>query len=278
MIHEKTFPVCGRMDVTDNDLLLVRTKKDLTWIQVINRLTGDLINKIPSMCDHTGVKVRRYPQNQEYVFESCSTCEELYAHNIKTLESFSVHKGSKIHRMCDGPAGSLLVMNTDRELHRLRWDKAQSKAQLAFVQNIPRPGNRPLRLCYVECHDILICTMKDWEEDQGYEIIAVKLGTETIERWRLFGPVDGLISKPESITCDSDGNGYISDQGNNRILKINSLTGEILGILLLEEKETWSMRWSNREPNLTLWEYNQISDQISLINSLSDIRNRSHQF
>ena len=283
MIHEKTFPVCGRMDVTDNDLLLVRTKEETKcWIQVMNRLTGDLINKIPSMCDHTGVHVRRYPKNQEYVFESCSTCEEIYAHNINTRENSSVHKGSKIHRMCDGPGGSLLVMNTDSELHRLRWDKAQRKAQIAFVQNIPRPGKRPLRLCYVECHDILMCTMKDWEEDQGYEIIAVKLGSETFVwsggclvqltvsslrsntiMWRLYGPVDGHVIKPESITCDSDGNGYISDQGNNRILKVNSLTGEILGILLLEEKEIWSMRWSNREPNLTLWEYNQISDQIS---------------
>ena len=100
--------------------------------------------------------------------------------------------------------------------------------------------------------------MKDLEEDKGYEIVAERLGSESII-WRLFGPVDGHIIKPESITCDSDGNGYISDQGNNRILKINSLTGVILGILLLEKKDIWSMRWSNREPNLTLWEYNQIS-------------------
>ena len=263
MIHEKTFPVCGRMDVTDNDLLLVRTKEETKcWIQVMNRLTGNLVNKIPSMCDHTGVHVRRYPRDQDYAFESCSTCDEIYAHNVNTGGSSSVHKGSKIHRMCDCHAGSLLVMNTDSELHRLRWDKAQHKAQLAFVQNIPRPGKRPLRLCHVECHAILMCTMKDWEEDQGYEIIAVKLRSNTI-MWRLYGPVDGHIIKPESMTCDSDGNGYISDQRNNRILKINSLTGEILGILLLEEKEIWSMRWSNREPNLTLWEYNQISDQIS---------------
>ena len=199
---------------------------------------------------------------QDYVFESCSTCNEIYAHNINTGESLSVHKGSKIYRMRDGPDGSLLVLKQGAVLYRLAWDKTQGGAKLVFVQNIaPIPGKIHLRLCYVECHDILMYTVKDKKEDQDYEIIAVKLGSATIV-WRLFGSVDGLIIKPESMTCDGEGNAYVSDLGNN--LKINSLTGEVLSILLFEERMViYSMRWSNREPNLTLWEYNQISDQIS---------------
>ena len=262
LIREKTFPVSGptSMDVTGNDLLLVRTKEEgKYWIRVINRLTGDLINKIPSMCDHYRVRVKKYPQDQDYAFESCVTCEQVYGHNINTLESLSIHKGSKIIRICDGPGGSLLLVTKDWKLHKLEWDKRQGGAQLVFVHDIPPgPGKIGLRLCYVECHDIFMYTVKDLEEDEDYEIIAVKLGTGNIV-WRLSSPVDGLIIKPESITCDSEGNAYVDDLQNNRILKINSLTSEILSILLFDGKENEkknlnliSIRWSNTEPNLTV--------------------------
>ena len=101
-------------------------------------------------------------------------------------------------------------------------------------------------------------TMKDKEEDQGYEIKTVRLGSESIV-WRLFGSVDGLIIKPESMTSDLEGNAYVDDLRNNRILKINSLTGDVLSILLFDGKENEktdlykiSIRWSNTEPNLTV--------------------------
>ena len=247
------------MDITDKDQLLVRVKEEgKYWIRVMNRLTGDLINEIPSMCDHNRVHVRKYPRYQDYAFENCPICEQIYAHNINTGECFSVQKGSNIFFICDGPGGSLLVKKQGR-LHKLEWNKTQEEAQLVFVQNILIGNGKQLcKLHYVECHDIFMYTVKDVKED--YEIIAVKLGTEKIV-WRLSGQVDGHIIKPLSMTCDTDGNAYVSDQGNSRILKINSLTGEVLSILLFEEEETkiYSMRWSNREPNLTLRTKNQIS-------------------
>ena len=150
-------------------------------------------------------------------------------------------------------------MKKQGRLHKLEWNKTQEETQLVYAQNILIGNGKQLcKLHYVECHDIFIYIVKDVKED--YEIIAVKLGTEKIV-WRLSGQVDGHIIKPLSMTCDSEGNAYVSDQGNNRILKINSLTGEVLSILLFEEEETkiYSMRWSNREPNLTLRTKNQIS-------------------
>ena len=162
--------------------------------------------------------------------------------------------------MCDGPDGSLLVMNRSWKLCKLDWDKTQDGAQLVLVQLIPkRTGKALLKLCYVEYHDILMCNMVDDKETKDYEIITMKLGSETII-WRLFGPVEGHVFKPIAITCDPEGNAYVHDPGNIRILKINSLTGEILSILLLEVKERiLSMRWSYREPNLTVLQENQIS-------------------
>ena len=103
-------------------------------------------------------------------------------------------------------------------------------------------------------------TFKAKLEDHDYEIIAVKLGSETIV-WRLLGSVEGHIIKPVAITCDPEGNAYVSDGGSNKILKINSLTAEVLSILLFEQEETkiHSIRWSNTKPNLTLWQGKVIS-------------------
>ena len=260
MIREKTFSVFGplSMDVTDNELLLVRVKEEAkSWIRVMHRLTGELVNEIPSMCNHI-VRVSKHPKDQDYAYESCLTCEEIYAHNINTRESLSVLKGSESVRMCAGPDGSLLVLKQGSGLHKLEWDKTQDGAQLVFVQDIARPSKKLLRLCYVECHDILMCTMKNFKEDQDYEIIAVKLGSETVV-WRLSGLVDGCVIKPECVTCDPEGNAYVSDVGNNRILQINSLTGVTLSIMVLKDTAIRSMRWSDTEPNLTLRTENRIN-------------------
>ena len=160
LICEKAFPVWGPMDITGNDLLLVRVEEETKyWIRVINRITGDLVNKIPSMCHHHQVRVSKNPRDQDYAFESCSTCQEIYAHNINTGESLSVHKGSRIARMCDGPDGSLLVVDDIDpglvKISKLELDKRQDGAQLVFVQNIHyRSEERLLRFCYAECHDI----------------------------------------------------------------------------------------------------------------------------
>ena len=153
--------------------------------------------------------------------------------------------------MCDGPAGTLLVAETDGRLFKLDINKFG--AQSVFVQNIPTGNGKPLlELHYVECHDICMYMVCDMKEDPDYEIIAAMLGSNIIV-WRLFGPLHSRIMKPESITSDSQGNAYVNDRGNNRILQINSLTGEVLRILLFEEEGMiWSIRWSNEEPNLTL--------------------------
>ena len=76
----------------------------------------------------------------------------------------------------------------------------------------------------------------------------------------------GRVIKPEFISCDSEGNTYVSDQITNRILKIDTFTGEVLSILLLEgeEKRIESMRWSNEDhlSKLTLLQDNQISTYV----------------
>ena len=225
LIHGKTFPVIGSIEVTPKDLMLVRNKEGTKyWIRIFHRLTGDLINEIPSMCNHDFVCLNKHPRHPDSLLESCSACEKVQSLNINTEESVIVHRGSQILRMCAGPDRSLLVVEKGPELYKLDWIEGQSPvAQLIYRKSMPpiRRNRKFLRVCYVECHDILLFTVKGRESDQNYEIIAVKLESEVkqSEIWRLFGHLDGYLIKLESITCDTEGNVYVSDRETNRILK-----------------------------------------------------------
>ena len=118
-----------------------------------------------------------------------------------------------------------------------------------------------IQVCYTEIFDMLVVM------SQKKEIEAVKLENEgTI--WRLSGPfwklpnvADGQIIKLNAhcsmkgaiITSDKRGNIYVADGVNNRILKVNGLTGEVLNILLLKkenEEVIDYLLWSDTEPNL----------------------------
>ena len=243
------------------DILLIRVKEGTKYsIRAIHRLIGAKINDIPSMCDHT-TRVNKHPRDVDLVLESCSTCELIRGYNFDTSENFFVLNGSTFAHMFEGPAGSLFVVDTLGKLFKLDWDEDQlHKAKLTYSTVISAVGKELLNIHYVECHDILLCTMKHWEDDENYEIKAVDLKNVT-KLWKLSGPVAGHTIKPECITCDQEGNAYISDGATNRILKIDSLTGEVLSILLTrdEEAKVLTMHWSNTEPNLTLRTLNRIS-------------------
>ena len=245
------FSIWSSMDVTSSDQLLVRVKIGTKYcIRVIHRLTGNQINEIASKCDHYKVCVNKHPRDEDIVLENCFSCGEIHTYNVHTAKSISVHKGPEIRIMCCGPAGSLLAV--DKKLNgllKLDWPNVQShEPQVICRVNVPANNKGFLGFCYVECQNILICTSRDPVSDADYEISAVKLEDGTI-LWRLFGPVDGIIIKPLCIACDQEGNAYVTDKATNRILKIDSLTGQVLGVLLFEDEakkaKVMSICWSN---------------------------------
>ena len=254
------------MDVTTNDQLLVRVKVGTKYqIQIWNRLIGNLITGIPSICNHEEIILNKHPRHPDYVLESCSMCKEIRGFNIKTGKFILVHKGSEIFSMFGGPEGSLFTVDPDYRLSKLDFNEDPSEeAKLIYRRNVPLRmfQKQYLRFCYLECHDILVFTVNDPVTDEDYEILAAKLKNDK-KVWKLFGPVGGHMIKPESMTCDNEGNVYVTDRSCNRILKINGLTGEVLRILLLDEEEEdekiISIHWSSTEPNLTVLTENQIS-------------------
>ena len=256
----KTFPVWGSMDVTaKNALLWVRVKRGTQyWIQVMDRLNGDVISEFKSMCNHNAY-LNKHLRHPEYVLECCSTCKETHGYDNNTGECFLIYRveeGCKIVTLCDGPAGCLLLLDQRGALLRLSWDQDKQETRLDYILKLHSEKLKIWSLCYVECHDLLLCS---FEEDHDYEIIAVRLETRNIV-WNLFGQVEGHVIQPGSLTYDLDGNVYVSDRASNRILKIDSLNGEILSILLVEDGDgdIRFIDWSNTEPKLTVWRGYQI--------------------
>ena len=144
LILRRKFQFSGTssMDVTVNDLLIVRVKEWSQYsLQVIQRQSGELINAIPSMCNHFCAFVKMYPQHENYLLESCPRCERIRAYNINTAERCTMYKGPEVIIIGNGPGGSVLLVGPQNSLFMLHWHKDQlHKAQVVYRGNIPVIG------------------------------------------------------------------------------------------------------------------------------------------
>ena len=116
-------------------------------------------------------------------------------------------------------------------------------------------------MCYIELFNMLVVKYEG-------EIKALKLESQAATLklsdpiWKLPEEVDGLVIEPDVVTSDKKGNVYIGDGASNRILKIDSLTGDVVTTLQLEEQNKEPIRylfWSDTEPNLTVIHGDRIS-------------------
>ena len=121
-------------------------------------------------------------------------------------------------------------------------------------------------MCYSEFGDTLVFIY------HRRKVEAVKLESESDTSklsapiWKLSGMVYSRVMKPDALTSDKRGNILVGDGANQRIMKINSLTGDIMGILLWQEnnhnQEIRSLFWSDTEPILTVVRGDRFSSYI----------------
>ena len=256
LCQEDTFQISGLLttDISEENQLLARVALDGRFhIRVLNRLTGQVSNTIASECNHTSACLIAHPTDARFVLEGCSKCQVIRSYDVQTGECKVVHTGSRPIRMCHGPTGSILVQchkfpifeSSRTGLSEFKWE--EEHGELHSDKSVYLEC-RPCQMCYAERFDILavVCEKRKVE--------AVRLVNNS-PVWKLPGVVDGHTIKPHAINSDKKGNIYIGDATNNRILKIHSLTGDIVSILLLEEESKDPMRslfWSDTEPNLTV--------------------------
>ena len=268
---EETFQIPGVMaaDVNDEDQILVRTAVDgKSYIIVTNRFDKEASSKIPSLCNHTAVCLVAHPTDAGFVLESCGICEVIRNYNIHTGQCSIAYKGCSLYRISHGPTSSILAFwhglrhfeLPHPRLSMIKWDT--ERHELHIDRSVYLRGGL-VQMCYSELFNMLVAILP-----MG-EIEALRLESQAAiwklsdPIWKLSGDVDGLTMKPDVITSDHDGNIYVGDGPNNRILKISSMTGDVRTIIPLKEENNQEMDglfWTHNGPCLIVIRGDTISN------------------
>ena len=244
-------------DVNKHKQIVARvTENDRYFILVLDRLGGrDVSPTIPSACNHASPCIITHPSDPCFVLEGCLDCRVIRNYNIHTGERCVVHKGLRPIRMCHGPSGSILVedfLSLRMKVLKLTWVKEQE----LLVDETYKKDELIRKWCYAERFDMLVIMS---HEDNGIKAVKLENGNPI---WKLSGVVGGQMFDPDAITSNTEGNVYVSDGANNRILKINGFTGDVVSVFLLEKENKMPIRslfWSDTKPNLTLIHGHKIS-------------------
>ena len=270
LICEGTFEIAGlvKADVNERGHILARTQMYNGYhIKVMNPLSGEVSSGFPSECNHRSIsRLTAHPTEAGFVLECCSRCCVIRNYNIHTGQCSVVYKGFEADRICHGPTGSILAFSCRNifgpkfvRLSILKWDKEHR--ELRTDKSVDLEDNL-FQMCYSELSDMLVGVLK-YSEIKGVnlnsEAVTMKLSAPN---WKLSGAVDGYLITGHAITSDKRGNFFGGDGINNRILKINSFTGEVQSILHLEKlNKPWidGLFLSDTEPNLIVASGDKIS-------------------
>ena len=254
-------PVPGLLaaDVNKQKQILARIEvNDRFFIRVLDIFARTEVSSvISSDCNHRSSCIITHPSYSHFVLEGCDLCGLIRNYNIHTEECSIVYTGWRPGRICHGPTSCILVQDgcffsQSPAVFKLKWEKEERQL---YIDHVCIKDGMIQKLCYVESLNILVTI------SCHKEIKAVKLDSNN-PVWKLSGEVSGHVIKPDALTTDAEGNIYVSDGANNRILTINALTGNVMSILLLAEEGKGPIRslfWSDTEPNLTMIRKDKIS-------------------
>ena len=253
LVCEGTLEITGleTADINDKGQILARTKVDDRFlIRVMNHLSGKVSSEFPSECEHALACLIAHPTDAGFVLESCLKCHTIRNYNIHIVQSSIVYIGDAPDGICHGPIGYFLAHRSHSGISIFKWD--QKCRKLRCNKSMYLEG-RLMQMCCSELCNMLVGVY------EHKEIKAVRLEREadtlklSVPIWKLFRVIDGWVIEPDALTSDKRGNVYIGDGSNNRIIKINSLTGTVQSIFHLEEGNKEGIRdlfWSDTEPNL----------------------------
>ena len=87
--------------INTKDHLLVRVLEDQKyWIRVMDKLSGEVISEMTSMCNHVSY-LKKHPTDEDSVLEKCSECKVIRVYNTKTKNCNIVYSAAGIMRLCD---------------------------------------------------------------------------------------------------------------------------------------------------------------------------------
>ena len=268
--HEQV-PGLLTADVNKQKQILARVKADDGFsIRVLDRFGRQGLLAIPSACSHSSAFIMAHHSEPNFALEGCPWCGVIRNYNINTgqctflpkLDDAIMYLGKDIVTPLHFPGYVMLRIVGTRDVYPFQSEnelsnpfyfkqcilKLDKEQQHLEINKSLKFGEKSIHKCYYfDRLDMLLVISED------KEIEAIKFGSES-PTWKL-SEVGGHVFEPDALTSDSEGNVYVGDGANNRILKINGLTGDVIGVFLLEKENTMpihSLFWSDTEPNLTL--------------------------
>ncbi len=252
------------------------TRRDIipppTTIQKYNS-SGDFLETWPApQCEHTPTPEIGHlsifhivVKNEPYLVISCILCRSMTLINTRDGSRIPTYTNGGRNkpvpgRMCDGPAGTFLAINSIRNRSEVIMFDCRNTS-LAVNALIPKDMDDPVFIAYLETKStgglVIAC---DWKHST---IVATSLSDKKLI-WRLQGEVKGKMIRPNGMDTDDEGRLYVGDGANSRIIVLDGSTGYELQVKELPEYGVIvNVLWCNIQHQLIVHHVNNGREQIT---------------
>ena len=229
--------------------LSVAGKMQNTALGYLTVITPSQTRDIKSNCTHFSFNhsICEHPTDSDSVLETCHECRQIRSIDITTGEGRSIYSDGKVSTTCLGPPGSLLRVDNTGQLLCLKF---KNQSQNLEVVHSTKTGITDVRqMCYVEQHNavVFVCPSPPG-------VTAVSL-TDGEPLWEFTQKtIEGKKIKPTGLCHDVNGQIYVTDRNNKRLLLLNAKEGKVRQVLQLVDgkSDMWAVRWSSTKPQLTV--------------------------
>ena len=227
MVHSWNL-YCQGMCTTSDGSIVARQGSEI--IQMNQE--GQTICQWEAPCSHTNLSNTFYicelnycTKNGPYIANKCHTCEAVKIVNMKTgtmRKAYTSH-GTEPQVICTGAMGTLLGYDkTKSSLIQLQWNEGDNLLHL--IRKVKIQGGEVREICYLEPYRLVILSHKE-----PFMVQALELDTGHVV-WQQQGMIQNKKFWPKSVCSDDHGWVYVADTGNNRIVKFNGATGDLVDI------------------------------------------------
>ena len=138
----------------------------------------------------------------------------------------------------------MFVQDVEGKLLQLEW--REDREELKLIHRIQTGVKIAWEMCYMEQSNILFITSKQ-------DIKAINPETGSV-LWEFTLDAEDKSLDPRRVCHDLDGRIYVADGENKRLILLNGETGELMQVLVKDEKIGWIFEacWTNTAPQLTV--------------------------
>ena len=192
------------------------------------------------------------------MIEACSSCGVIQRYDIQTSESKITYKKCKPLCICKGPRSSLFVLAQEGDL--LQLGRKQNESEMKLIRRIDTKEKLINHMCYIENSHLLVLTT-----DKQIQAINPENG---LVIWKFTQDVDKKKLNPNGLCFSPNGQIFVADGWNERLIVLNGETGELIQVMLKDEETGWiyDVFWIRHPPQLILLHENHRTISVYNVN------------